>query len=630
MDFHEKMAIVLQEVVGRRYHNRFYPTFSGVARSINFYPIEPEKPEDGIANIALGLGKYIVDGGMTLRFSPKYPKKVLQTSTPELALRETQRHYFALDLMADSFKPSVDDAVNLLKLRLKEAEKDNSMRFVASTYDYHSKMLRDGVHQEGKKLVTFSAILNHDVFPLAEILQELLILGTAGTRLPVEIEFAVSLACRPGERCEFGFLQLRPLALTRELEELEIEEVPKEDALCRSDTVLGHGRVDSIRDVVQGPAADAESLGVQLAENLLARGAGAEVILTINGSPYDTASQEKRERMGCARAKENGVPLVYLNMVGGQDELVFDGGSFVADAKGQLTFRAPMFEEGLYPLELGIGRRAIEPQALPLADVPGPEESVYSALVLGTRDYVDKHGFPGVVLGLSGGIDSALTSTLCALTGKPVKALNMPIHQAPDQVSRSARHIAWLQDRYANVQGLTVDLTPAFTALQGTFPQEIQDDLSMANTRSRLRMLTLYAVSTHHRMLVAGTGNKVEDFGVGFYTKYGDGGVDLSPIADLMKSEVYALGGELGVIEGIMQAPPTDGLWEDNGTDEGQIGASYAELEWAMRFVDADGDEAALDARQKDVLTIFRRFNQANRHKMEPIPVCRIPEAFKK
>ena len=141
-------------------------------------------------------------------------------------------------------------------------------------------------------------------------------------------------------------------------------------------------------------------------------------------------------------------------------------------------------------------------------------------------------------------------------------------------------------------------------------------------------MTTLYAFATHHRLLVAGTGNKVEDFGVGFYTKYGDGGVDLSPIADLTKSEVYALGRELGVIDGIIQAPPTDGLWEDNRTDEGQIGASYPELEWAMQFTEKNGDESSLDARQKEVLAIYRRFNQINRHKMEPIPVCRIPDSL--
>jgi NAD+ synthase len=257
-------------------------------------------------------------------------------------------------------------------------------------------------------------------------------------------------------------------------------------------------------------------------------------------------------------------------------------------------------------------------------------QAIVDHIVQWLNEYLDQSGMQGFVVGVSGGIDSALTSTLCALTGKPVKALNMPIHQAPDQVSRSAGHIDWLQGRYANVKGLTVDLTPAFTALRDTLPREIQDDLSMANTRSRLRMLTLYAVSTHHRMLVAGTGNKVEDFGVGFYTKYGDGGVDLSPIADLMKSEVYALARHLGVIDAILQAPPTDGLWNDNRSDESQIGASYDELEWAMEFENRQGREEGLDERQREVLTLYRKFNRVNEHKMLPIPVCTVPDALKR
>ena len=244
-------------------------------------------------------------------------------------------------------------------------------------------------------------------------------------------------------------------------------------------------------------------------------------------------------------------------------------------------------------------------------------------------DYLAQSGLKGFVVGVSGGIDSAVTSTLCAMTGAPVKALNMPIHQAADQVSRSADHIAWLTDRRSYVEGITVGLTPVFESLQRVLPEDVQDDLSMANSRSRLRMVTLYAVATRHRMLVAGTGNKVEDFGVGFYTKYGDGGVDISPIADLMKSEVYALAKALGIIDSIIQAPPTDGLWNDNRSDESQIGASYDELEWAMAFIAAAGDETTLDARQRDVLAIFRKFNRINQHKMLPIPVCKIPTDIK-
>jgi NAD+ synthase len=259
-------------------------------------------------------------------------------------------------------------------------------------------------------------------------------------------------------------------------------------------------------------------------------------------------------------------------------------------------------------------------------------QAVIDHIVHWLKGYLDRSGMKGFVVGVSGGIDSAVTSTLCAMTGCPVKALNMPIHQAPDQVGRSANHIHWLHGRYDNVEGVTVDLTPAFQSLQGTLPDAIQDDLTMANTRSRLRMLTLYSFSTHHRMLVAGTGNKVEDFGVGFYTKYGDGGVDLSPIADLMKSDVYRLAKTMGIIDEIIQAPPTDGLWSDNRSDENQIGASYDELEWAMAFVEGKGGEDALEPRQREVLAIFNKYpgsNRMNRHKMLPIPVCKISSPLK-
>ena len=256
-------------------------------------------------------------------------------------------------------------------------------------------------------------------------------------------------------------------------------------------------------------------------------------------------------------------------------------------------------------------------------------QPVIDHIVHWLSDYLAQSGMKGFVVGVSGGIDSAVTSTLCSLTGAPVKALNMPIHQAPDQVSRSDNHIAWLTQRYNNVDGITTNLTPVFEAFEQVLPKDVQDDLSMANSRSRLRMVTLYAVATHHRMLVAGTGNKVEDFGVGFYTKYGDGGVDLSPIADLMKSEVYAVAKTLGIIDSIIEAPPTDGLWSDNRSDESQIGASYDELEWAMDFLAAAGDETTLGARQRDVLAIFRKFNKINQHKMLPIPVCEIPADIK-
>ncbi len=243
--------------------------------------------------------------------------------------------------------------------------------------------------------------------------------------------------------------------------------------------------------------------------------------------------------------------------------------------------------------------------------------------------YCETAGMRGFVIGVSGGIDSAVTSTLCAKTSKEVILLNLPIFQAPEQVSRAEQHIKWLQQQHKHARAITIDLTPPFQALMETFPTDIQDSLTLANTRARMRMLTLYAVASHHKMLVAGTGNKIEDFGVGFFTKYGDGGVDISPIADLMKSEVYALGEELGVIEAILDAKPMDGLWGDNRTDESQIGATYAELEWAMRFDGDPGNEHRLNTRQQEVLSIYRKFHHVNKHKMIPVPICKIPASLK-
>lgn len=245
------------------------------------------------------------------------------------------------------------------------------------------------------------------------------------------------------------------------------------------------------------------------------------------------------------------------------------------------------------------------------------------------KNYCQKAELKGFVIGVSGGIDSALTSTLCAMTGLPTIALNMPIYQALNQRMRANDHIDWLCDRYPNVKGQTVDLSPIFKSLEENFPSEIQDDLSMANARARLRMTTLYTFAGHEKMLVAGTGNKVEDFGVGFYTKYGDGGVDLSPIADLYKSDVYALARELGVIEEILKAAPTDGLWGDDRSDEDQIGASYDELEWAMEHLRKGGAEQGLNERETVVLQLYQRLNRINQHKMQPIPVCEIPEELR-
>jgi NAD+ synthase len=245
------------------------------------------------------------------------------------------------------------------------------------------------------------------------------------------------------------------------------------------------------------------------------------------------------------------------------------------------------------------------------------------------KAYCDDANLTGFVVGVSGGIDSAVTSTLCAKTDKPVMLLSMPIYQDIGQLALAQQHIEWLEKNQGQVTGVTVDLTVPFQALEESLPTDIQDELTMANSRSRMRMVTLYAFSTHHRMLVVGTGNKVEDFGVGFYTKYGDGGVDILPIADLTKSEIYAIGSELGVSQEIIDASPTDGLWDDNRTDEMQIGATYPELEWAMHFEADAVDEGQLNPRQKEVLSIYRRFHKINQHKMDPIPVCRIPEAMR-
>lgn len=256
-------------------------------------------------------------------------------------------------------------------------------------------------------------------------------------------------------------------------------------------------------------------------------------------------------------------------------------------------------------------------------------EKIAKHIVTWLNAYCEKSGMNGFVIGVSGGIDSAVTSTLCARTGKAVVALEMPIHQAADQVTRASAHIAWLEKHYANVSGCRIDLTPLFDQMRATLPREIQDDLTMANTRSRLRMVTLYAQAGNRRMLVAGTGNRVEDFGVGFFTKYGDGGVDLSPIADLMKSEVYALGRHLGIHRDILNAAPTDGLWEDGRTDESQIGATYEELEWAMAFEAAPKDSSLLSIRERQVVAIYRRFHDANQHKMVPVPVCQIPDTLR-
>ena len=243
-------------------------------------------------------------------------------------------------------------------------------------------------------------------------------------------------------------------------------------------------------------------------------------------------------------------------------------------------------------------------------------------------DYIRTSKVNGLVVGVSGGIDSAVTSTLCARTGYPVLCLEMPIHQNKAHVTRARNHIEWLKKHYDNVNSELVDLTPVFESFVSQVKQSASPgtvEMTQANTRARLRMTTLYYYAGLTGGIVAGTGNKVEDFGVGFYTKYGDGGVDISPIADLLKSEVYALGRALGVSDAILSAAPSDGLFGDARSDEDQIGASYDELEWAMAQAEAGKTPEEFDGRSRKVFEIYLDFHNRNKHKMLPIPVCEIP-----
>jgi NAD+ synthase len=264
---------------------------------------------------------------------------------------------------------------------------------------------------------------------------------------------------------------------------------------------------------------------------------------------------------------------------------------------------------------------------------------VSEAISMWLKGSAGKAGIKGFVIGVSGGIDSAVVSTLCARTGLPTLMLEMPIHQSQDQVTRARKHIDLITAKYKNTDSAVIDLTETFEAFKksgvnvwGVTPE--QHEFSLSNSRSRIRMTALYQFAGQLGYMVAGTGNKVEDFGIGFYTKYGDGGVDISPIGDLMKSEVYKLGRHLGVIEEILTAAPTDGLHSDGRTDEDQIGATYDELEWAMKWTEDstmieqgvgsyydDRDDASLTQRERDVLEIYWSRHSQNLHKMIPIPV---------
>ena len=253
------------------------------------------------------------------------------------------------------------------------------------------------------------------------------------------------------------------------------------------------------------------------------------------------------------------------------------------------------------------------------------------------NDYCVQNSVEGFVVGVSGGIDSALTSTLCSMTKKPVLCIQMPIHQSKNEITRSTNHIKWLEKNFTNVISVEDNLSSFYdefvksknNATSSLTYSDERKQLAFANTRSRLRMVNLYFHATSNNYIVAGTGNKVEDFGVGFYTKYGDGGVDISPIADLMKSEVRSLANFLKINSEIILAKPTDGLWDDTRTDEEQIGANYDELEWAMNQIEKGKKSVDFNGRKKEVIEILTEFNSKNNHKMIPIPICKIPEYLK-
>lgn len=259
-------------------------------------------------------------------------------------------------------------------------------------------------------------------------------------------------------------------------------------------------------------------------------------------------------------------------------------------------------------------------------------QKVIDHIVNWLKDYAAKAKVNGYVIGVSGGVDSGVVSTLAAMTGLKTLLIEMPIRQKADQVDRAQDHMNDLKSKFPNVETMSVDLTPAFEELYKTF--DVKDDLfpneklAFANTRARLRMLTLYYYGQLNGLLVCGTGNKVEDFGIGFYTKYGDGGVDVSPIADLYKTEVYKLAKGLNLIKSIQEAIPTDGLWDVDRTDEQQIGATYPELEKIQKEY---GTKTADDyeGRDKEVFHIFDRMHKAAKHKIDPIPVCDIPEEWR-
>lgn len=259
-----------------------------------------------------------------------------------------------------------------------------------------------------------------------------------------------------------------------------------------------------------------------------------------------------------------------------------------------------------------------------------PIEKVTKEITTWLKTYQEESYTKGFVIGISGGIDSAVVSALCARTGLPTLCVTLPIHQNDKESTRALAHIKDLQKYFPNVQHRAIDLSLTFDRFVTDAPKADKEitDLSLANVRSRLRMLSLYYLAQTNSYLVVGTGNKIEDFGIGFFTKYGDGGVDINPVANLLKSEVYLIAKELGIIESIYKVAPTDGLFGDSRTDEDQIGASYPELEWAMTQYDLGKRQEDFTGRKQEVLTIYTKRHLANQHKMQPIPTYEIPEKW--
>lgn len=260
------------------------------------------------------------------------------------------------------------------------------------------------------------------------------------------------------------------------------------------------------------------------------------------------------------------------------------------------------------------------------------DKAVADHIVKWLGDYLAESHSKGFVVGISGGVDSAVTSILAAMTDRPVLCVSLPIHQPAGHLSRAEEHMELLGKRFGNVSTVSVDLTSAYDTFVGSFNpvgEQGRIELTNANTRARLRMTALYYFAGIENMLVTGTGNKIEDFGVGFFTKYGDGGVDISPIGDLTKSEVFSLARYLGVSASILNAAPADGLFDDDRSDEDQIGASYPELEWAMEQAESGAHPDSFTGREREVYEIYLKRNRANRHKMSSPPVCVIPKTVK-